>query len=227
MIEPRWNDPDLRAGTMVRGALWLLQVVGEGNIFTKEQVREAFPRISQADRRIRDLRDHGWIITTNSEDAVLGINEQRFVAPGARVWEKGVKRSAGQSKLSSRQRLKKLADANYQCQRCGISAGQRYPDVNSASAVLVVEAPSVENATVVCMRCHAGNSKVSGSKDLDVWRELELLTPNEKSQLLSWIRRNRRGVTSLDRAWRAFSDLEQDERNRVLSFLDARDSGIR
>lgn len=55
-MPPRWNDPDFAAGTMVRAALWLLDEIGEGNSFTKEQVREAFPGVSQADRRIRDLR---------------------------------------------------------------------------------------------------------------------------------------------------------------------------
>ena len=43
MKRPTWNDPGISAGTMVRAALWLLDVVGEGNVFTKEEVRVAFP----------------------------------------------------------------------------------------------------------------------------------------------------------------------------------------
>ena len=44
--QPAWDDPDSSAGTMVRGALWLLQVVGQGGVFTKNQLREAFPGVS-------------------------------------------------------------------------------------------------------------------------------------------------------------------------------------
>jgi hypothetical protein len=43
-MSPRvWNDPKLKVGSMVRAALWLVEEVGEGNTFTKEQLREAFP----------------------------------------------------------------------------------------------------------------------------------------------------------------------------------------
>jgi hypothetical protein len=64
---------------MITGALWLAAEVGEGGVFTKEQVRQAFPGISQADRRIRDLRDYGWVIHTNTDDASLASGEQRLV----------------------------------------------------------------------------------------------------------------------------------------------------
>ena len=55
MTLPKWNDPKLRAGTMIRTALWLTSEVGVGNAFTKEQHRQAFAGITQADRRLRDL----------------------------------------------------------------------------------------------------------------------------------------------------------------------------
>ena len=58
MVMPRWDDANL--GTMRRAALWLVEVVGEGNSFTKSQLREAFPEVAQIDRRMRDLRDFGW-----------------------------------------------------------------------------------------------------------------------------------------------------------------------
>lgn len=220
MSEPRWNDSNLKAGTMVRGALWLIQVVGEGSIFTKDQVREAFPKIAQADRRIRDLRKHGWVISTNTEDATLGINEQRFVAPGARIWEKGVRRTAGGKGLSPRERASMLADANYQCQRCGVAAGQQYPDDSTLSAVLLVSKLEGISATVICKRCHSGRTTQTKSSSTDIWRHLTSMSSAEKAQLRSWIQRNRRGVTATDRAWRAFNDLEESEQTRVKSYLD-------
>ncbi|MFD5630361.1 hypothetical protein [Streptomyces sp. NPDC127072] len=82
---PDWRDDD--RGGLARGALWLMLVVGIGNVFTKSQLREAFPDIAQIDRRIRDLRDWGWVIDTSREDASLKQSEQRFVKPGISVWD--------------------------------------------------------------------------------------------------------------------------------------------
>ncbi|MFJ8463067.1 hypothetical protein [Streptomyces swartbergensis] len=82
---PDWRDTS--GGGLVRGALWLCQEVGEGNIFTKSQLRAAFPDLAQIDRRVRDLRDYGWVIDTSREDATLGQAEQRFVKQGVKVWD--------------------------------------------------------------------------------------------------------------------------------------------
>ncbi|MGW6909561.1 hypothetical protein [Streptomyces sp. NPDC054940] len=91
---PAWNDSELSMGSMVRAALWLVTVVGEGNVFAKKDLRAAFPDVAQIDRRMRDLRDYGWFIATNRDDALLGANECRFVKAGHPVWEPGVRRAA-------------------------------------------------------------------------------------------------------------------------------------
>lgn len=93
MPEPRWDDPQVKAGTMVRAALWLIQEVGIGNTFTKEQLREAFPGVAQADRRVRDLRAFGWVLDTNVSDASLTSEEQRFSSRGVDVWDGDQRRS--------------------------------------------------------------------------------------------------------------------------------------
>ena len=46
MEQPDWQDPTA-GGAMVRGALWLVQVIGEGSTFTKTQLREAFPGVAR------------------------------------------------------------------------------------------------------------------------------------------------------------------------------------
>src|SRR4029079_19025372 len=108
--------PALSAGTMVRGALWLLQVVGEGNTFTKNQLREAFPGISQVDRRIRDLRDYGWVVYSSTEDATLLAEDQRFVKAGVAVWDPKARRAAApQNPISSKDRQAVLARDGYMC----------------------------------------------------------------------------------------------------------------
>ncbi|MFI9026242.1 hypothetical protein [Streptomyces sp. NPDC053560] len=83
---PDWRDASAGGG-LVRAAAWLLQEVGEGEPFTKAELRAAFPDIAQIDRRVRDLRDYGWIIDTSREDPKLSQDKQRFVKRGLDVWD--------------------------------------------------------------------------------------------------------------------------------------------
>ncbi|MFE1559600.1 hypothetical protein ACFW6V_32010 [Streptomyces sp. NPDC058734] len=86
---PDWTNKKM--GTKVRAALWLATEVGEGNVYTKDQLRAAFPEAAQVDRRVRELRDHGWVIDTNRDDVSLAQHEARFVQAGERLWEPGVR----------------------------------------------------------------------------------------------------------------------------------------
>ncbi|MFF4654878.1 hypothetical protein [Streptomyces sp. NPDC001381] len=89
---PDWREP--KRGTMVRAALWLVTQVGEGNVFTREDLRAAFPEVTQIDRRVRDLRDQGWVLHTNREDPAISSGETRFVRAGTPVWVPGARRVA-------------------------------------------------------------------------------------------------------------------------------------
>ena len=166
---PEWNDPHLKAGTMVRAALWLVSEVGQGNPFTKEQLRSAFPGISQADRRVRDLRNYGWVIHTSIEDVTLNSDEQRFVSMGKPVWDRYARRSSKGTILGSKSRRAILAKSDYQCVSCGIAGGERYPDTQQMSAVLSASAVRVTDITgklhtmfiAECNRCRAGSKTES------------------------------------------------------------------
>ncbi|WP_031075318.1 hypothetical protein [Streptomyces sp. NRRL WC-3742] len=86
---PSWTDQKI--GTMVRAALWLVDVVGEGNVFTRAQLRDAFPDVTQIERRVRDLRDAGWVIENSRTQVSLQPNEQLFVQAGDAVWDPAVR----------------------------------------------------------------------------------------------------------------------------------------
>ncbi|MFI6015329.1 hypothetical protein ACIBAG_42320 [Streptomyces sp. NPDC051243] len=88
---PDWTNEKM--GSMVRAGLWLMTQVGEGNVYTKDQLRRAFPNVAQIDRRTRDLRTHGWVLDTNRDDPALAPHEVRFVRAGEPVWEPGTRRS--------------------------------------------------------------------------------------------------------------------------------------
>ncbi|MFH9492752.1 hypothetical protein ACH4LZ_25615 [Streptomyces halstedii] len=223
MTLPSWTDEKL--GTMKRSALWLISVVGEGNIFTKEDVKAAFPGISQADRRVRDLRDYGWQIDTNREDITLGQHEQRFVKPGAPVWEPGKATKSGVS-LTQTQRREVLAHDGHLCRSCGISPGETYADSYEAAqldiARRVVKLPHGEGETVElvseCNRCRVGGRKESA--DLGAVLEgIAGLGGLERNLLAGWIEADKREFGAAERLWAQYRTLPEESRTKVRDAL--------
>lgn len=229
MEQPVWDDPEYSAGTMVRGALWLVQVVGKGNTFTKNQLRDAFPGVAQIDRRIRDLRDYGWIVYSNTEDASLLAEDQRFVKAGIAVWDPKARRMAAPQKaISSSDRQAVLVRDGYMCTLCGIAGGETYPEDSIMTAVLAVsqriarDAEGHERQVLVteCKRCRAGRGGTCIDLDAAV-AVASGLAPSELRRLLRWVERGRRGATELDRAWAAYLRLPPDEQKEVAKRLRA------
>ncbi|WP_407110403.1 hypothetical protein ACE1N8_13350 [Streptomyces sp. DSM 116494] len=229
MPVPAWDDPELKAGTMVRGALWLVQVVREGNTFTKEQIRQAFPRVSQADRRIRDLRDYGWVILTNSEDATLTAEDQRFERAGVPVWDPVARRAAAPQKaISNKEKQAVFARDHFMCTVCGISGGESYHDDSNQSAVLSVTRRkavlphSGEETYFVteCKRCRAGSDHSPARAD-EVLNDIRSLDPNDARRLARWMERDCRGTTPLERAWSAYRRLPAEAQAEVRAALQA------
>lgn len=221
MEPPRWNGIG-GAGTMVRGALWLLQEVGEGNIFTKQQVREAFPGVSQADRRIRDLRDFGWIIYSNSDDASLSPDEQRFVRAGVAVWDPAARRQAQTKAITAKERQATLAADGYQCVVCGVGGGEAYPDSPNETAVigvcrrqvLLADGRAEEQLVTECKRCR--NGRTNWSVDIErLLAELQALDDDDLRRMQRWVKRGRRAPTPLDRVWYQYRQLPVESRKRI------------
>lgn len=222
MEQPAWDDPGA-GGTMVRGALWLLQVIGEGNTFTKNELREAFPGVSQVDRRIRDLRDYGWVVYSSAEDATLLREDQRFVSAGVPVWDPKARRAnAPEKAISTKERQAVLARDRYMCTLCGIAGGEAYPDDAIMTAVLGVSRRTVTSddgrprqvLVTECKRCRSGDAPapLAASDVVAVATELD---PGELRRLVRWMERGRRGATELDRAWSSYLRVPPDERPQV------------
>ncbi|AWK12873.1 hypothetical protein DDQ41_12295 [Streptomyces spongiicola] len=213
---------------MIRGALWLVQAIGEGNTFTKEQLREAFPGVSQADRRLRDLRDFGWVILTSTEDATLLSEDQRFVKAGVPVWDPAARRAAAPQKpVSAKEKQSIFTRDDYMCTICGISGGESYPEDSNQTAVLSVTRRTTvlpdgrEDVLLVteCKRCRAGNDGSPARAD-EVLEDIRALDASERRRLARWIERGRRGSTPLDRAWNAYRRLPAAARDEVRSALE-------
>lgn len=222
MTIPRWDDPSSNHGTMVRGALWLVQEVGEGNIFTKEQLRKAFPGVAQVDRRIRDLRAFGWRILTNTQDASLTSEDQRFVSAGVPVWDKTARTAAAKKAIPAKDRQAILERDGFQCTTCGIAGGEGFADAPGQVAVLAVtkrptltlSGHSEELLVTVCNRCASGRAGEVSSVD-EVIVEYRDLDPADQARFRRWVARGRRGQTPLERAWTAYRRLPADARAEV------------
>ncbi|SPT60524.1 hypothetical protein [Actinomadura madurae] len=227
MKPPVWNDPEYKAGTMVKAALWLTQVVGEGNVFTKAALREAFPGVSQIDRRVRDLRDYGWIIRTNTEDATLTAEDQRFVKAGVPVWDPVARSAAAPAKaISAKEKQTVLQQDDYMCTVCGVSGGEPYPEDSTQTAVLSVTRVRTvlpdgrEKILLVtqCKRCRAGRLREPSRAD-EVLADIKALEPQDLRRLRRWMKHDRRGSTPLERAWNAYRRLPGEAREAMRDAL--------
>lgn len=219
------NLPDWRtssAGTRTRAALWLASQVGEGGVFTKAQLRAAFPGVEQIDRRMRDLRQDGWILSTYAQERSLAVDELRLVKIGGHVWEAGYKANLI-ARASDRERRETLAADNFACVFCGISAGETYSDEPALSGQLSVTwceaaAPAGRYVTT-CKRCRNPVAEV-GSSDA-AYQAATTLAPHEMQMLADWIRLGHRTPQPIDRVWSLVRLLPRDERATLLTRLEA------
>ncbi|MBQ1096998.1 hypothetical protein KBY55_13050 [Streptomyces sp. b94] len=235
MTLPSWQEKtngDRKVGSMVRAALWLLTVVGEGNIFTKAELRSAFPEVAQIDRRIRDLRDRGWRIDTSRDDPTLKQVEQRFVSQGAEVWIPGqAKAPKHKNSLTDAQRKKVFEADSYLCRSCGVGVGEEYGDDDLTQSVLNVarrkvllaDGPEEYQFVTECKRCGSG----SGDREVNLGallEHVENLSSMERRILAGWIAADRRSPEPMEKIWGLYRTLPEEARKAVASALDDADA---
>lgn len=217
---PRWTD-DSR-GTRNRVALWLLQEVGLGEVFTKSMLRAAFPGVEQIDRRMRDLRQEGWRIDTANQDPTLHLDELRFVEPGAPVWDP--KRPKDQS-LSARTRKAVLERDRFSCVVCGIAGGETYPEDSLRRAQLAVSkrgaGEGISDYVTLCDMCRRAGISPSVDRVLPVLGEL---TDAQRHTLRSWLVAGRRERDKLESAWALASRLAPSQQEELVVMLGNTDA---
>ncbi|GIE96640.1 hypothetical protein [Paractinoplanes rishiriensis] len=223
MTLPDWSDE--RLGTMKRAALWLVQVIGEGNVFTKSQLRDAFPSTAQIDRRMRDLRDFGWKIDTNREDVSLDSNEQRFTQMGIPVWEPGKATRGDASAVTPSQRREILVRDGYKCRSCGVGPGEKYAGMETTSQLDIarrrVRMPDGRLQTdlvVECNRCRVGGRDLIADLQTILAKAAEL-PMIEKRMLAGWIDEDARTFSEVEQIWADYRTLPLEARKVVRSEL--------
>lgn len=217
------NLPDWKTsttGTRTRAALWLASEIGEGGVFTKAQLREAFPGVEQIDRRMRDLRQDGWIFFTYSQERSLAVDELRLVKIGGHVWEATYKSNVARS-ASDRERRETLVRDNFACVFCGIGAGETYSDDPARSGQLSVtwcaSAGPAGRYVTTCKRCR---NPLSGIDAGDAaYEAAESLNPAEVRVLAEWVSAGYRIPQQIDKTWTLVRRLSRSERDALLTRL--------
>ncbi len=204
--------------------MWLVDQVGEGQIFTKSDMRSAFPDIEQIDRRMRELRAANWVIHTNRQDASLRPSELRLVSVGDLVWE-GPGAIAAQPRLTAAARRAALRRCDYRCVRCGISAGETFADPPAASAILSVRIGSTitpdadADGVILCQRCFGD------AADADLVEEvlglLGEIDDDGRATLSSWLDAGKRTITPAERVWQRLAKLSERTQAAIRSDLAA------
>lgn len=202
MSVPDWRTS--ASGARVRVALWLHTEVRARGIFTKAKLREAFPRVEQVDRRMRELRPEGWVIATYREDRSLAPDELRLVQEGGAVWEAGYRPKADAA-ITDKERQAVFADDGYACVYCGITGGEAFADDPLRTAKLAVgrvEPPGGGPAQLVtaCDRCHvAVDTEPPAPGQLRA--EADALSDVQRQRLREWVRQGVRTPSPEELVW--------------------------
>lgn len=207
---------------MARAALWLDDVVGEGSVFTKTQLRDAIPESSQIDRRLRELRKYGWRIDNSRDDPALKQEEQRYVAKGAEVWIPGqAKLSQPRNSLTPAQRNRVWQADHFICRTCGVGVGEAYDGGLELSKLNVarrtVHQPDGTASTQLVTECNRCGS-AGTERDVDLAatiREITALSGLERAVLSSWIAADRRSLSPVERLWGIYRTLPEPARSTV------------
>ncbi|WRZ87116.1 hypothetical protein OG316_17650 [Streptomyces sp. NBC_01022] len=211
---------------MARCALWLITEVGVGEVFTKTELRDAFPETSQIDRRMRDLRDRGWKIATNRDDRTLTSSEHRFVEMGAEVWKPGqAKAKTPAASVTATQRREIFELDGHLCRVCGIAAGEAYEggvetaqlDVARRDVLKPGARVEVEMVTE-CRRCRIGGR--GNQADLArVLGRLRQMSHIERAHFTQWVESDQRDFSIMEQLWGEYRTLPSESRNTVRNAL--------
>jgi hypothetical protein len=225
---PDWRDESF--GTRVRVALWLADKVGQGGTFTSQELRAAMPGVEQIDRRMRDLRPAGWVIHTYRDRPGLKRDELLLDSIGLPVWEKE-HRAAGIRVITARIRQQTFERDGYRCIRCGVLAGESYPDDPATTARLTVghvtphkhQAAGSPEYVTECARCNEAVKHLTATLPSveAVWDRAAELRKPDKIKLLAWLVQGRREPTAVERAASMIFQLPAEAREEIKTRLAA------
>ena len=194
--------------------------LGVGATFTMLQLRDAVPGFNQVDRRMRELREMGWVIDTRTDDPTLRQGVYRVTTIGTLT--------RAPRSVSARIRREVFErDAN-RCVLCGVGAGEEYPDrPGGRTARLTVGhvqaggqgGPSaLANYRTECSRCNetVRNRTTTPPTIAELVAAARNLPSAGKRQLAGWLTAGARDFTPVDDLWARLSRLPPEYKAAVL-----------
>lgn len=237
---PWWNltltpGKKQRYGGEKRLAAYLYFNVEVGEHFTMKQLREELgvdgvaENAEHLNRRLRNLRPDGWIITSYKDDRSLPVDTYRLDAIGTRVWlgERNLRDKV--SKLTERIVMER---DGRRCVVCGVGAGEEYPGQPGSVARMTIghrvpgERLGGANPDELQTECAHHNEAV---RDVlpdpeeygEVLPAVRALKTSELRDMRSWLVAGRRSRSKLDLAYDRVLKLRPSERERMIQFLSA------
>jgi 5-methylcytosine-specific restriction endonuclease McrA len=229
LLTPSMSWKDATLSSRARVALYLSQEVGEGNQFHKNAVREALPGIEQVDRRMRELREVGWIIRNYKDHPSLKPNELLLENVGDAVWEVGYKSPASARVSGKVQRQVFDRDGN-RCVVCGVAAGEEYPNRPGVIARMTIGhlVPkgrkgwnSLDNLRTECSFCNETVRHLSAAPvDPELLKaQIKEMPRRERALLASWVIKDKRDFTMAEELWAKYRQLPAPQRDEVRDLL--------
>ena len=165
-------DPGSRGSTRRLIARWLIEHVGEGGVFTIEDVEkmlqaQGITRRREADRRVRELREIRWQIGNYLTDKSLTAEQHRLIKIGDDLLDPHFRWPQGRRPSARIRRIVYRRD-NSTCVLCGVQAGQAYPDEPNRRVRLSLGrilpgskggSYTIANCRVECERCQNTQDK--------------------------------------------------------------------
>ena len=162
-----------------------------GKVVTTEDIYEASGRQGQYGRRLRDLRQAGWKISSHNDRADL--------KPGEYVLEeKPPKHDAYRFKgISGRLRAQVLERNGYTCQMCGIGAGDIADDGRPARLHVghITDrshggTDTLDNLRALCRACNQGAKNIAQEPPTWTWllSQIRRASGNDQRKALAWLK---------------------------------------
>jgi hypothetical protein len=221
-----------RQSSKVRVAAFIASV-GEGNRFSKLQLFEAVSGVAQADRRMRDLREIGWIIDNYKVNPNLRPDEYLVRAIGTRIDLGEKAASTGRRAVSGPKRRRILERDGHTCQVCGTAANSEFADAPGRIATLSIGHiipvarggdDNDDNLRAECQRCNDESRDISTdppSADQVLAHAGAVGGLKEKRELFNWMQAGRRTVTDKERVFYDWARLPHNQRYEVMAKLAA------
>lgn len=136
-------SPPSRRGARVLLADWLRRTVGVGGVFTIEDAEqmilaETGRKRVEVDRRLRELREVGYVFGNYRTDPTLRPDQHRLVKVGDEIGHKLYRWPQGRTGCPARIRRAVFERDGRQCVICGICDHEEYPDFPGRYARLTI-----------------------------------------------------------------------------------------